>query len=225
MHETPSTKFFFQRSFLHRWMWNQAHKIIFFTDKERLNFINSYNFGVINNTFVELVNTNFIKFTNRSPLESSLHLNLPLTNKIRLLCIGFIQKNKGYDRVIRLFNKNNYNNLELYITGSAKVDDNQSVEYLNSLIELKKSKNIFITSSYISNQDFDDWINSCNYLLLPYVEIFNSGVLGRAKLFDKISILSNVGGLADQSNHRDLIFNSDNELEEILFKINRLCIK
>ena len=50
----------------------------------------------------------------------------------------------------------------------------------------------------------------------PYIEISNSGVLGRAKLLNKNVIVSDAGGLKDQINSDDYLFKDDMELLKII---------
>ena len=78
-----------------------------------------------------------------------------------------------------------------------------------------KNPQIHIEEKFLSDEDFDTWITASDVILIPYREIWSSGVLGRAKLFNKKVIASNVGGLAEQLEDNDILFNTDEELRKI----------
>ena len=59
-----------------------------------------------------------------------------------------------------------------------------------------------------------------DYIIFPYREISNSGILGRAHILNKRSIVRNVGGLKNQLNRNDQLYESENQLEIIINKIN-----
>ncbi len=75
--------------------------------------------------------------------------------------------------------------------------------------------NVYVVEKYLSDEEFDTWLNASDIIVIPYREIWSSGVLGRAKLFGKPVIASDTGGLKDQLTDRDVIFRDDKELEYI----------
>ena len=76
--------------------------------------------------------------------------------------------------------------------------------------------NIFLKSEFVSDELFDTWLIACDYVVIPYREIWTSGVLGRAKLFEKKCIVRNVGGLKEQLEDGDLMFEDYGELPRLL---------
>jgi glycosyltransferase involved in cell wall biosynthesis len=129
------------------------------------------------------------------------------------LCIGFIQRHKGFHRAIQAFIEASLPEAELFVVGSLRVADAENQRYLDELrVMARSSCQVHIVESFVSNEDFDTWIRACNWVVLPYSEIWSSAVLGRAKLLDRPSIIAQVGGLPDQADQRDLLFQSEEGL-------------
>ncbi len=222
IHEPPMTKYFFQRTLFHRLVWKQVPKISFFTNEERK--ILEKNLGISfgkDQYCIEKVNNNFITFTEFSKKEARKKLNLD-ENMIIFLCIGFIAESKGFDRIAKLFTQMNLTNSILHITGSVRLkNDKISSDYFYSLKRICQNNNrIFLTNKFLSYEDFDIWTIASDYVVFPYRECSNSGVLGRAKLFNKTVIVSGIGGLKDQINLEDFIFKDDMELRDIIKNID-----
>ena len=139
-------------------------------------------------------------------------LGLPRDKQI-FLCIGFLQRHKGFHRAVRSFVEADLPHAELFVVGSLRIDDSENREYLEELRCLAQTApTVRLVESFVSNEDFDTWIEACDWVVLPYSEIWSSAVMGRAKLLDRPSIVSQVGGLPDQADDGDLIFKSDSDL-------------
>jgi glycosyltransferase involved in cell wall biosynthesis len=142
-------------------------------------------------------------------------LGIP-TNATVFLCIGFIQPHKGYDRAVQAFKSVTNEKMHLYIVGSLRIQWDVYIDYLEKLKNTAvENSQIHVVERYLSDEDFDTWIIACDVMVIPYREIWSSGVLGRAKLFNKKVVASNVGGLAEQLEENDILFNTDEELKEI----------
>lgn len=220
MHEQPPARFFIQRTFFQRWVWNQAGRITFFTMRERDIFLRKYKLPYSSNQHVvEAVNKNFITYSRLSRNEARTMLGL-VNGVTTILCIGFIQWNKGFERLAKIFRERSYQNLLLYIVGSVRKGDAEAETYYNSLSALcEGTGNIMLINKYLSDEDFDIWINASDYVALPYVRISNSGVLGRARLLNIPAIVSDIGGLGDQIGENDQLFSTDTELQAIIDRI------
>jgi len=133
-------------------------------------------------------------------------LDLPADEHI-FLCIGFVQEHKGFDQAVRAFNDLNTDQAKLYIVGSTRVDAPELIQYSNKLQSLVDSTdNCVYKSQYVSDYEFDAWIIAADTVLVPYREIWSSGVLERAKLYGKKVIASDVGGLGDQADESTALY-------------------
>jgi glycosyltransferase involved in cell wall biosynthesis len=221
MHESPPTPFFFQRTFLQRLIWSRVPKITFFTEKEKHVFERKYNFKFLEGqSEIEDVTKYFQKHSNLSKIAARNKLKID-KNRIMFLCIGFIHENKGFDRIAAIISAGKYENCELYIVGSVRLEsDTKAIDYVLKLRSLcDESNGVNLVERYLGDQDLDEWIIAADYVVVPYRLISNSGVLGRAKIFNRPAIVSNVGGLPEQVGGGDVLFSSDAELKEIVDNI------
>ena len=82
--------------------------------------------------------------------------------------------------------------------------------------QIDRVDNAFFHERYVSDEAFDRWILAVDTVVLPYREIFSSGVLERANLLGRPVIASRVGGLEDQLEDGSSVFANDDELVELL---------
>lgn len=222
IHEPPVTRFFFQRTFLDKLVWNKVSQVTFFTEKECKIFEKKFQINFRDNVVrIEKVNNNFEKFSDISQYDARQILNIKEKKKV-FLCIGFINEFKGFDRVALIFSKERLKNSLLYIVGSIRYNNDQNtVEFYKKLLNICDGvENIHNINEYSSYENFDKWIIASDYVVLPYYKSSNSGVLGRAKLFNRKTIVANIGGLSDQVDKDDFIFETDDELRKIIKQID-----
>ena len=134
------------------------------------------------------------------------------------LSIGFIQRHKGFDRAVRAFASLDMSGARLDIVGSTRTEEPEFMQYLAELRFLSEhTAGVELHEGYTSDEKFDRWISACDVVVLPYRQIWSSGVLERAKLFDKPVIAIRVGGLADQADpQRTTLVASDSELRRAM---------
>lgn len=154
----------------------------------------------------------FQKFAAHTRASARQELGIQAAGAV-FLCIGFVQRHKGYYRAIQAFLEANLSGAHMFVVGSLRYVDAESQGYLNALHELAaKSPNVHIVESFVSNEEFDTWITASDWVVFPYTEIWSSAVLGRTKLLERPAIIAFVGGLPDQASERDILFKSDEEL-------------
>jgi glycosyltransferase involved in cell wall biosynthesis len=205
-----------KQGWLYKWKWKLAPKVIFHTKKERERFEQHYRLR-LSDLRVEYRQHDEVyrKFVEHSQASARRQLKLP-TERTLFLCIGFIQRHKGFHRAIQAFAQANLPDAELFVVGSMRVADAENRKYRDELRTLAKGhSNILLVESFVSNEDFDTWISASDCVVLPYSEIWSSAVLGRAKLLDRPAIVSAVGGLPDQASGCDVLFGTDEELVSV----------
>lgn len=203
--------------FAHKIMWFMAPRIIFHTQKEVESFKkNMFSMFSRKKIILQKHNKDFHIYKDTTMEEARNELGLPLDINI-FLCIGFIQKHKGFDRAIKAFNSINPPNSKLYIVGSLRLIYDETLNYTRLLRYLaSQNPNVVLVEQFVSDQQFDTWISACDYVVVPYRKIWSSGVVGRAKLFGKEIIAADTGGLSDQIDGQDLLFTNDAELEVLI---------
>lgn len=202
-----------KQGWLYKWKWKLAPKVVFHTPKEYERFREHYGTS-LRRSRIEFRRHDEVyqKFVEHSQASARQQLNLPQHSLI-FLCIGFIQRHKGFHRAIRAFAEAGAQDAELFIVGSMRIADAENQKYLTELREMMAGhSNIHLVECFVSNEDFDTWIVASDCVVLPYSEIWSSAVLGRARLLDRPAIVSSVGGLPDQVGPGDILFGTDEEL-------------
>jgi glycosyltransferase involved in cell wall biosynthesis len=210
-HEVPY--FPGKQPWLYRLQWKFAPKIVFHTRQELDRFQQHYQIR-LKPSRVELRthHTVFQKFAQHSQASARKRLNVPM-DRLIFLCIGFIQRHKGFIRAMHAFAQANLPDAELYVVGSMRVPDAENQRYLAELLQVAgRHRNIHLVESFVSNEEFDTWITASNWVVVPYSDIWSSGVLARTRLLERPAIVSRIGGLPDQSGQGDLLFGTDEEL-------------
>ncbi|QCX38818.1 hypothetical protein FF125_10375 [Aureibaculum algae] len=101
-------------------------------------------------------------------------------NKNILLVFGSIRSGKGIDKFLKSFVQCKTENFYLLVAGKA------SEMPLNSEINeiIKDSNNIIFDNRFIPDEEVNAYFKSCQYVVLPYENTLNSGILLLAKSND-----------------------------------------
>ncbi len=112
----------------------------------------------------------------------------PQNNVIRFLFFGYIKDYKGLDLLIRSFNEvydSGIHHIELYIAGNCK-----NWEHYDSMID--NHPGIISRIEVVPIHEIPDLISSCHYMVLPYKDGAQSGVLTLAYQYNKPIIVSDI---------------------------------
>jgi glycosyltransferase involved in cell wall biosynthesis len=141
---------------------------------------------------------NFYRLTSNELLRENLN------NEVNLLFFGRISTYKGVDILVEAFNKvkQKYSNIKLIIAGKG------DLSFLNN-INLDK---VEIRNYFIEQDEMSFLFTNADLLICPYKDATQSGVLMTARAFGLDHLVSNVGGLTENSTCPDLVFDiADNE--------------
>jgi glycosyltransferase involved in cell wall biosynthesis len=199
-------------SFAAKAFWRQVNTIVLHTDAERDDFISS--FGV-KPARVKVVphGASFVRRTRADRATARRTLGIDPGSFV-FLAIGFIQPHKGFDRAVRAFSGLADHGCELHVVGSIRVDDPGFASYLGELEGLvQTTQGASLHSGYVSDELFDRWIVASDVVVLPYRNIWSSGVLERAMLYDRRVLVTAVGALANQVGDRPLVTLVDGDAE------------
>lgn len=202
-----------KQGWLYKWQWKLAPKIVFHTATEMKHFERHYKMRLpVSHVEIRSHHDAFQRFCNHTRSSARRQLGVP-QDKLVFLCIGFIQRHKGFHRAMQAFTRSGLREAELYVVGSVRVPDSENQKYLVELQELcARDPNLHLKESFVSNEDFDTWITAADWVVLPYLEIWSSSVLARSRVLERPAMVSAVGGLSDQVSDRDLLFRSDEDL-------------
>lgn len=141
---------------------------------------------------------NFVSAITCTGPEAKAELGLP-ADEFVFLSIGFLQHHKGFDRAVEAFSLAGLPRSSLHIVGSGRVDHPDIGRYVSSLERIcARTPGVELHNRYVSDDQFDLWLTAADAVVLPYREIWSSGVVERARLFDKPVIASDLEQLRHQ---------------------------
>lgn len=149
--------------------------------------------------------------------KSNLKLNWD-RNKINLLFVGRLDRQKGLDLFLDVYNKMELDNVHLYVIGTSVLDSSlpQNTEYVTYL-------------GWVDNKDIDVYYQACDAVIMPSRWEGFGLVAIEAMRNSKPIIASNVGALPEliKNNINGYIFDikNNNILKEILLNINKKKLK
>ena len=181
-----------------RRLWRRVQSIQLHTEMERRNMIEA--FGVRpERTTVTAHGAHFVRRTRMSRDDARRSLGIP-ADELVFLAIGFIQPNKQFDLAVRAFDGLGGQGCSLHVVGSVRVDEPQHLAHLAELQALvAATPGAHLHNQYVSDEQFDRWLVASDVVVLPYRNIWSSGVLERALLYDRRVIATAVGGLSHQA--------------------------
>jgi glycosyltransferase involved in cell wall biosynthesis len=191
-----------------RLAFSQVDRIVFHSEKERERFLDAVPVDPARTVVVEHGQA-FRPRTSMTREQARASLEIGADEYV-FLCIGFIQRHKGFDRAVRALGMLDTDRARLDIVGSTRLEEPEFLAHLSELEWLASSdERVRLHTGYVSDELFDRWILASDIVVLPYREIWSSGVLERAALFDRPVIATRVGGLEEQAADRQVIFVDD----------------
>ena len=181
-----------------RRLWRRVQSIQLHTEVERRNMIEA--FGVRpERATVTAHGAHFVRRTTMTRDEARRSLGVP-GDELVFLAIGFIQPHKQFDLAVRAFDGLGGRGCSLHVVGSVRVDEPQHLAYLAELQALvEATPGAHLHNQYVSDEQFDRWLVASDVVVLPYRNIWSSGVLERALLYERRVIATAVGGLSHQA--------------------------
>lgn len=151
--------------------------------------------------------------------EARARLGLPAEG-YRFVAIGFLQRHKGFDRAVEAVDRLS-GDVHLHVVGSARVDHPEIAAYVEQLRgRCGQVANATLHEGYVSDVEFDLWLQAADAVVLPYREIWSSGVLERAGLFDRPVVAADLAQLRDQAPPDTLFFT---DVDELTAMMDKLC--
>lgn len=134
--------------------------------------------------------------------KSNLKLNWD-NNKINLLFVGRLDRQKGLDLFLDVYDKMKLENIHLYVIGTSVLDDN-----------LPKSTKYVTYLGWVDNKDIDAYYQACDAVIMPSRWEGFGLVAIEAMKNSKAVIVSNRGALPEliKEDFTGYIFNIDDEI-------------
>lgn len=210
------------RSRLDRWWWRRAGQVVFHSEKERDAFASYYRLDPQRGQFCVWPHEKFMVARCKLDREGARRkLGLDPEEPL-LVSVGFIQPHKGFDRVFRALQRVPDGRLQYKLVGSVRIEWDVAHQYAERLHELADADpRCEVIETYLSDELFDMWILAADYVVIPYREIWSSGVAARTRLLRRPAIAANTGGLGEQLLAGSLLFDNDLQLVEALKRIGQ----
>ncbi|WP_303996441.1 glycosyltransferase [Megamonas hypermegale] len=139
-------------------------------------------------------------------------------NKINLLFVGRLDKQKGLDFFLQTYEKYNFPNIHLYVIGRSILDNT---------VPQNTSKTTYL--GWVDNKDIDAYYQACDAVIMPSRWEGFGLVAVEAMRNSKAIIVSNRGALPELIDNgiNGYVFNLDdkNSLKVILLELNRNELK
>ena len=136
------------------------------------------------------------------------------------VAIGFLQHHKGFDLAVDAIDRL-HGDLHLHIVGSARVDHPEISGYVDGLRgRCAEVANATLHERFVSDVEFDLWLQAADCVVLPYREIWSSGVLERARLFGTQVLAADLPQLRDQAPPGTVFFAGVDELSVAMDKLH-----
>ncbi len=155
-----------------------------------------------------------------SPAEARAELGLSQDHFL-FVAIGFLQHHKGFDLAVEAIERLPATDARLHIVGSARVDEPEITDYVDRLARQSAAvPAATLHQRFVSDVEFDLWLQAADAVVLPYREIWSSGVVERARLFETPILASDLPQLRDQAPPGTLFFADVDELSIAMEKLS-----
>lgn len=111
-----------------------------------------------------------------------------------LLCFGKMEPYKGVDRMIEAFGLLEDSSSQLVLAGSFNSRDYKD-QVMALIAASQRRSDIIVHDHHIPNEDVEAYFKACDALVLPYRNIYQSGVLFLCLNFGMPIVATNVGSL------------------------------
>ncbi|MDQ1648081.1 MAG: D-inositol-3-phosphate glycosyltransferase [Frankiaceae bacterium] len=183
-----------------RAVWRAVDRVMVHTESERDAFVEAF---AVPAAKVQLGahGAHFVRRTRHDRASARASLGVP-ADAFCFLSIGFVAPHKGFDRSVAAFAAAGLaaGDARLYVVGSVRLDEPAIAAHVTELeAAIERTPGAALVEGYVSDELFDRWLVACDTVVLPYRNIWSSGVLERAALYDRPVLATDVGGLAQQA--------------------------
>ena len=94
-----------------------------------------------------------------------------------------------------------------------RVDEPAFLQHRDELAAaIRQTRGATLHDAYLSDEAFDLWLVAADAVVLPYRQIWSSGVMERAALYSRLVIATRVGGLGEQAPTGTVLVDDDTVL-------------
>jgi glycosyltransferase involved in cell wall biosynthesis len=139
--------------------------------------------------------------TNLTPADAKSQLGLQ-SNEKTILCFGRIKPYKGIEHLLEAFQilAKQDADYRLIIAGEVEKQNEGYLEQIRNMIpsELLRDRQILLKAQFIPDEDMEIYLKAGDVMVLPYNEIFQSGVLFLGYTFGLPVVATDVGSFKEE---------------------------
>ena len=207
---------------LSRWIYQKANKILTH-NKFSSDIFRSYYSGL--NISAEIIpHGNYIQFLNDVPNKLSSRERLGLEeNKKVLLFFGMIKKVKGLEILLKSLKEVIKNNPDIFLVIAGRVWKNDFSEYQKIIDKNNLQKYCLLHNNFIKHEDVDYYYSCADLVVMPYMRIYQSGVLLMSMSYKTPVLVSDLPPLTEviTDNKTGFVFETGN-YRSLAKKINNI---
>ena len=180
------------------WPYRTTIKYIYITS-DRIICLSQYTMNQLEKNFGQKRNVHFYPhpiLTLRGPFSGNRKLGNAIVEPYSLF-IGRIRTYKGLDTLLKAWSLLVDDNKWLVVAGEGRINR-----------KMKKTKNVIFLNKWLDEVEFINLIKRSHTVIFPYRSASQSGVLPIAMSMNKHIVITNSGGLVEQSdgyNHRTIV--------------------
>jgi len=207
VHEADPPELWRPDYFILRLAFKRAGRVWFHTEAERAALERDYRVRVRAGVMPHVVAP--VSRVRPSKEEARRRLGIDGEGSI-LVCAGFLQRSKGFDRALEAFAAARRGGGRLFLVGSVREPTTETLDYARGLADRSRElPGVAMIERFVSDEEFDLWVIAADELLLPYRRSWSSGVLARAHALGTPSIVTRVGGLGEQVGPTDVVVDDE----------------
>ena len=160
-----------------------SHKIIILNSESRNDALN---LGFKKSEICVIPHASFSRYKRPEKDKSNyLHKNI--------LFVGRIEKYKGLDILLEAFQEVIEHDIDISLTIAGRGDLKRYQDKIS-----KYSTSLNVINRWLSEDEIIELLGDCDFVVLPYVQASQSGIVPMAFAYGKTVIVTNVGGLPEQ---------------------------
>ena len=212
----------------HNYFQHNKNSLIFkeksiFKQSDRIFCLSSF----VKNQFDDINQKKITIIPHRNCYEDIIKSQKPIVrseNKpLKLLLIGNIKKYKGIDLIIEVVKHLKENNFSVFLNIVGPGESSYVKKILKKIEKLNLSNNILIKNKFLNFKSFCKTINDADIGVIPYIRASQSGIPYLFYSYNKPLVVSNIGGLKEQTNKKlSIISNIDvKEFANCIIKMDK----
>lgn len=182
-----SGEYSFRKEFFRKITFRLFNNFILLNQSQKDKFIETY---LLQNKKIYTSKLGCYTYLNKYPTNN--HVD---NQNQKILFFGRISPYKGIEFLLSAFEsvQKKYSNVNLIIAGSGN--------FYFDIAKYNSNKSIKIINRFISNYELASLITNCSFVVCPYTDATQSGVVMSSFTFNKPVIATNVGGIAETVVH------------------------